>query len=403
MVRFVAANLTAPAIDIYLDDEMMPAAPGMIFEDGTDYVMVPAGPHTAKIVQAGDPPDNPVFEYPFDTVGGGKYALATHDYFLDMLSVLDDDAMIPMGMVRMQLTHIAPDLGQIDVYAMTDPPTPLFTDLDYAATQSLDIPAGAGAAGIDVDDDMIPDMVFTMPDMGGDILVDVYVINENGGSPVFLLAHLPDGSTARIDADSCGDGFKGVLEVCDGADLGGMTCVDQGFVAGDLGCLMDCSDFDVGGCSDFLTFCSNIVPADIPDNDLVNGLTVDIDVPDMITIGDVDVSVDISHTWLSDLDATISLGGTTVPMFSDIAAMGGGGCLGDDMLALLDDEAGSSIETDACINNNVPAVDGTYTAEGTLSDFDGMEAQGTWSFYITDDAGGDTGVVNEVCVRITAQ
>jgi hypothetical protein len=47
----------------------------------------------------------------------------------------------------------------------------------------------------------------------------------------------------------CGDGEIGEGEVCDGAELGGKTCVDvdEGFVGGELACAADCA-FDVSGC-----------------------------------------------------------------------------------------------------------------------------------------------------------
>lgn len=48
---------------------------------------------------------------------------------------------------------------------------------------------------------------------------------------------------------ACGDGEIGGDEVCDGAELGGKTCVDagDGFIGGVLACGADCS-FDVSGC-----------------------------------------------------------------------------------------------------------------------------------------------------------
>ncbi len=48
----------------------------------------------------------------------------------------------------------------------------------------------------------------------------------------------------------CGDGvLQADYEVCDGDDLGGETCMSQGFYSGTLACLDDCSDFDLSGCT----------------------------------------------------------------------------------------------------------------------------------------------------------
>ncbi len=53
------------------------------------------------------------------------------------------------------------------------------------------------------------------------------------------------------DPVTCGDDTAHYGEVCDGMDLNGATdCVglDMGFVAGELGCLDDCSDLDLSAC-----------------------------------------------------------------------------------------------------------------------------------------------------------
>lgn len=49
-------------------------------------------------------------------------------------------------------------------------------------------------------------------------------------------------------AASCGDGVANGAEACDGADLGGATCLDQGFDGGALSCGPDCT-FDTSGCT----------------------------------------------------------------------------------------------------------------------------------------------------------
>ncbi len=48
----------------------------------------------------------------------------------------------------------------------------------------------------------------------------------------------------------CGNGVSEAPEVCDGADVGGMTCADAGLPGGatPVGCAMDCSAYDVGPC-----------------------------------------------------------------------------------------------------------------------------------------------------------
>ena len=47
---------------------------------------------------------------------------------------------------------------------------------------------------------------------------------------------------------ACGDGNLDDDESCDGADLGGQSCLSQGFDGGELGCLDNCT-FDLEGCT----------------------------------------------------------------------------------------------------------------------------------------------------------
>ena len=47
----------------------------------------------------------------------------------------------------------------------------------------------------------------------------------------------------------CGDDVIGGKEVCDGADLGGQDCASLGFGGGMLACAADCSGYDTAGCS----------------------------------------------------------------------------------------------------------------------------------------------------------
>lgn len=60
-----------------------------------------------------------------------------------------------------------------------------------------------------------------------------------------------DGSSGETDSGTnpvCGDGVAEGDEVCDGVDLGGRSCADNGFDAGQAACLEDCSGLDVSGC-----------------------------------------------------------------------------------------------------------------------------------------------------------
>ena len=67
------------------------------------------------------------------------------------------------------------------------------------------------------------------------------------------------GCTAQCAFDesgctACGDGTIDPGETCDGANLGGQTCISMGFDTGTLACAPNCT-FNTGGCVDY--FCGN--------------------------------------------------------------------------------------------------------------------------------------------------
>src|SRR5687768_10028539 len=95
------------------------------------------------------------------------------------------------------------------------------------------------------------------------------------------------------------------------------------------------------------------------------------------TIADVNVAIDITHTYNADLDVfLVSPAGTRVELFTDV------GGNGDGMNVTLDQEAGSAI-------NSAPqgVITGTWRPEGNLAALYGAAADGNWTLEITDDAG----------------
>ncbi len=101
---------------------------------------------------------------------------------------------------------------------------------------------GTGSCGDGVKD---PGEACDGTDLGGQSCVDL-------GLPGGTLGCAPDCAsldTSTCDAPaSCGDGVKDPGEACDGADLGSVTCMSQGFPGGALTCLGNCSGFDTSGC-----------------------------------------------------------------------------------------------------------------------------------------------------------
>ena len=119
--------------------------------------------------------------------------------------------------------------------------------------------------------------------------------------------------------------------------------------------------------------------------------TSTIQVPDAMTILDVNVQLTISHTRDQDLDVyLISPDGTRVELFTDV------GGNGDHFTGtILDDQASVSITAGAA-----PFV-GTYRPEGSLAALNGRNALGTWTLEITDDQWLYSGTLHGWSITIT--
>jgi subtilisin-like proprotein convertase family protein len=115
--------------------------------------------------------------------------------------------------------------------------------------------------------------------------------------------------------------------------------------------------------------------AAIPDND-ANGITSNLTSSTSATIAAVRVSVDIAHSFRGDVRIEVTHGATTV------------------VLKVQDG------------NDSADNVVGTYpttlpvSGPGSLSDFNGASAAGTWTLKVSDLFSQDTGTLNNWCVEI---
>lgn len=137
-------------------------------------------------------------------------------------------------------------------------------------------------------------------------------------------------------------------------------------------------------------FASTDVPVAISDNTTVTSQLV---VAEALEIQDVDLSLDIDHTYDGDLDVfLISPNGTRIELFTDVGSSGDGF-----QATVLDDEASTDVASASA------PFTGRFRPEGTLSALDGQNTLGTWRLEITDDAGGDIGQLNSWSLRFTSQ
>jgi len=136
------------------------------------------------------------------------------------------------------------------------------------------------------------------------------------------------------------------------------------------------------------SFNSHDVPEDIPENPTTTlGNTYSY----MMTIGaagiisDLNVYVDIDHTWTGDLDIYISdlLTGTTVHLFDQH-----GGSGNDITGVTFDDEAATVISS-----ADAPFGPGTFRGVQSLTAFDGLSLASVWELTIVDNYHADVGTL----------
>lgn len=119
--------------------------------------------------------------------------------------------------------------------------------------------------------------------------------------------------------------------------------------------------------------------------------TVPIVIPDNFTIGDMNVVLNISHTYVQDL--TITLEGLSGINTSVVVLLEEPCGSQDDINATLDDAGGPL----TC--GTSPAISGTIQPKQALSALNSLQAQGTWVLRVVDPYNQDGGQINQVTLQ----
>ncbi|RMH69136.1 MAG: hypothetical protein D6675_13500, partial [Gemmatimonadetes bacterium] len=139
-----------------------------------------------------------------------------------------------------------------------------------------------------------------------------------------------------------------------------------------------------------VTYTSTDVPKSIgPNAGTITTSTITIADSAMIT--DVNVTINLNHTYDEDLEIKlINPYGVSIEL-----SMQNGGSGNNYINTVFDDEAGTPITAGS------PPFTGTYQPEGSLSLLDGWSIQGTWTLEITDVYNLDSGTLNSWSLDIT--
>jgi hypothetical protein len=204
-VRAIHLSPDAPAVDIYVNGTPPAAIEDLAFGESTPFVDADAGSYTFNVTAAGAPPPPPsVLDIgPLQFQANKAYTAVAFnelDAPIEALLLEDDLSSTGTGNIRLRAIHVAPDVGEVDIWNITDPedPTPLYTNVNFGdAGAYLVVPAATYTLGFDVNNDAVPDLAFETGPLPAGSIVNVFAVNQ--GSDVFLIAQFLDGTTVRID------------------------------------------------------------------------------------------------------------------------------------------------------------------------------------------------------------
>ena len=121
--------------------------------------------------------------------------------------------------------------------------------------------------------------------------------------------------------------------------------------------------------------------------------TVPIEVTGGLTIGDINVTLDITHTYIQDmkyyLEGPAAIGSPIITLFDEPCGDN------DDMSCTLDD-AGVNFTCGV----TAPSITGTVKPFGYLTTLNNLPADGTWILRVVDAYNGDGGSINAVTLSI---
>ena len=141
----------------------------------------------------------------------------------------------------------------------------------------------------------------------------------------------------------------------------------------------------------------NLAVTQIPDAN-PTGVSSSIVVVADETIDDLEISVDITHTWVGDLIVSLEHNGVTAVLMDRPGVPATTfGCSGDNISVTFTDSAAITVEGE-CAGTN-PTINGLFLPmDSLMAAFGGMSTQGTWTLTVSDNGGGDTGTLDEWCV-----
>jgi len=146
-------------------------------------------------------------------------------------------------------------------------------------------------------------------------------------------------------------------------------------------------------------FCDGLSNArPIPDND-AGGVLDAITISDPRLIADLDVSLEIDHSWVGDLNIRLTHqeSGRSISLVDRPGIPSSDqGCSSDDVRTILDDEISLGVENKCA--SGPAAISGIYQPQESLASYDGVGIAGTWTLQVSDHSNLDTGSLRAWCL-----
>ena len=136
----------------------------------------------------------------------------------------------------------------------------------------------------------------------------------------------------------------------------------------------------------------------IPDNNTA-GVSDIINIGDGRWIQDLDIRLDLNHSWVGDLVVNLThvSTGTTINLLN----RPGNGCSYNNVKAILDDES-ILLANSQCVRNDLslqpPAIGGIFKPPQALSGLDALPVDGGWRLNVADYQSNDTGTLRSWCI-----
>jgi hypothetical protein len=205
LIRVLHLAAAVPAVNVYANMGKTPAFEDVGFEAVTGWMPLLAGTYDFQVSLTPDGPADAVLELNGAMLGAGDVvtALAYGDSRDPGLTPLNDS---PEGLaltdIRINVFHGAAGVADVDIWEVTDMLAPILLaeDVPFGTGATLpDLAAGTYRIGLDVDDDGMPDLVYSTGELMGGQVLDVVAVNPGLGRPVFLGVALEDGTYAKLN------------------------------------------------------------------------------------------------------------------------------------------------------------------------------------------------------------